>query len=319
MIKALASCTYEENSQWGKEMGLKYGCPVEDVITGLEIQCRGWKSAYLNPKNKAFVGVAPTNLHQMLVQQRRWSEGDFQVLLSEYSPVWYGRGKISLGLILGYCCYCLWAPSSVPVLLYFVLNSLCLLKGIPLFPKVSSWWFIPFGYVAIAANAYSLAEFLWCGGTFHGWWNEQRMWLYRRTSSFLFGLIDTIQKKLGVSESAFVITTKVAEEEGAGRYEKEVMEFGVESPMFLLLGTFGMLNFFCLTASIMRLMMTSREAGGDVKTMGMQFVITVVLVVLNWPLYEGMLLRRDKGKMPMTVTVKSFVLALSACTCVAFL
>ncbi|KAL0792018.1 hypothetical protein Bca101_008264 [Brassica carinata] len=100
------------------------------------------------------------------------------------------------------------------------------------------------------------------------------MWLYRRTSSFLFGFVDTIKKKLGVSESAFVITAKVAEEEAAERYEKEVMEFRVESLMFLLLGTLGMLNLFCLAASIMRLVMTSREAGGDVQTMGMQFVIT---------------------------------------------
>lgn len=126
-------------------MGVKYGCPVEDVITGLAIQCRGWKSAYLNPKKKAFLGVAPTNLHQMLVQQRRWSEGDFQILLSEYSPVWYGKGKIGVGLILGYCCYCLWAPSSVPVLIYSVLTSLCLFKGIPLFPKVLDFLCFCFG------------------------------------------------------------------------------------------------------------------------------------------------------------------------------
>ncbi|CAD5315669.1 unnamed protein product [Arabidopsis thaliana] len=316
MIKALASCTYEENTQWGKEMGVKYGCPVEDVITGLTIQCRGWKSAYLNPEKQAFLGVAPTNLHQMLVQQRRWSEGDFQIMLSKYSPVWYGKGKISLGLILGYCCYCLWAPSSLPVLIYSVLTSLCLFKGIPLFPKVSSSWFIPFGYVTVAATAYSLAEFLWCGGTFRGWWNEQRMWLYRRTSSFLFGFMDTIKKLLGVSESAFVITAKVAEEEAAERYKEEVMEFGVESPMYLVLGTLGMLNLFCFAAAVARLVSGD---GGDLKTMGMQFVITGVLVVINWPLYKGMLLRQDKGKMPMSVTVKSVVLALSACTCLAFL
>jgi len=130
------------------QMGVKYGCPVEDVITGLTIQCRGWKSAYLNPEKQAFLGVAPTNLHQMLVQQRRWSEGDFQIMLSKYSPVWYGKGKISLGLILGYCCYCLWAPSSLPVLIYSVLTSLCLFKGIPLFPKVIYipflWFFLVF-------------------------------------------------------------------------------------------------------------------------------------------------------------------------------
>ncbi|CAH8347202.1 unnamed protein product [Eruca vesicaria subsp. sativa] len=319
MIKTLASCTYEKDSQWGKEIGVKYGCPVEDVITGLAIQCRGWKSAYLTPKKEAFLGVAPTNLHQMLVQQRRWSEGDFQILLSEYSPVWYAQGKIGLGLILGYCCYCLWAPSSVPLLVYSVLTSLCLLKGIPLFPKVWSSWFIPFGYVTVAVNAYSLVEFLWVGGTLRGWWNEQRMWLYRRTSSFLFGFTDTILKKLGVSESGFVLTAKVAEEEAAERYEKEVMEFGVESPMFLVLGTLSMLNLFCFAAAIMRLVMTSREAGGDLQSMGLQFVITGVLVVINWPLYEGMLLRKDKGKMPLIVTVKSVVLALSACTCIVFL
>ncbi|KAF8082118.1 hypothetical protein N665_0846s0001 [Sinapis alba] len=319
MIKPLASCTYEKGSQWGKKMGVKYGCPVEDVITGLAIQCRGWKSAYLTPKKEAFLGVAPTNLHQMLVQQRRWSEGDFQILLSEYSPVWYAQGKIGLGLILGYCCYCLWAPSSVPVLIYSVLTSLCLLKGIPLFPKIWSSWFIPFGYLAVAVIAYSLAEFLWCGGTFLGWWNEQRMWLYKRTSSFLFGFMDTILKKLGVLESAFVITAKVAEEEAAERYEKEVMEFGVESPMFLLLGALGMLHLFCLAAAVMRLVMTLRETGENLQTMGMQFVIAGALVLVNWPLYEGMFLRKDKGKMPRTVTVKAFVLALSACTCIAFL
>ncbi|KAF2607652.1 hypothetical protein F2Q68_00043833 [Brassica cretica] len=96
--------------------------------------------------------------------------------------------------------------------------------------------------------------------------------------------MDTIMKKLGVSESAFAITAKVAEEEAA---EKEVMEFGVESPMFLLLGTLGMLYLFCFASAIMRRL--------------------------------GMLLRKDKGMMPMSVTVKSVVLALSACTCIAFL
>ncbi|KAF5196774.1 Cellulose synthase-like protein e6 [Thalictrum thalictroides] len=33
--KILADCAFEKGTQWGKEMGLKYGCPAEDVITGL--------------------------------------------------------------------------------------------------------------------------------------------------------------------------------------------------------------------------------------------------------------------------------------------
>lgn len=135
--KVLASCNYEENTLWGKEMGLKYGCPVEDVITGLSIQCQGWKSVYYNPPRKAFLGLAPTTLPQTLVQHKRWSEGDLQILLSKYSPAWYGFGRINFGLQMGYSVYCLWAPNCLATLYYSIIPSLYLLKGIPLFPKVT--------------------------------------------------------------------------------------------------------------------------------------------------------------------------------------
>ena len=32
------------------QMGLIYGCPVEDLLTGLAIQCRDRKSLYYNPE-----------------------------------------------------------------------------------------------------------------------------------------------------------------------------------------------------------------------------------------------------------------------------
>ncbi|KAI3717934.1 hypothetical protein L1987_69871 [Smallanthus sonchifolius] len=116
-------------------MGLKYGYPVEDVITGLSIHCRGWKSVFYNPKREAFLGVAATTLDQTLVQHKRWSEGDLLILISKYSPAWYGLGKVNPGLIMGYLIYCLWSPSSVPTLYYSIVPSLCLLKGVPLFPS----------------------------------------------------------------------------------------------------------------------------------------------------------------------------------------
>ncbi|XP_073098854.1 cellulose synthase-like protein E6 [Elaeis guineensis] len=105
--KSLITCTYDRNTQWGQEIGLKYDCAVEDVITGLLIQCRGWKSICnnINPSRKAFLGVAPTTL----VQFKRWSEGTFQIFLSKYCNFILGRGKIKLGLQMGYCIYCSWA------------------------------------------------------------------------------------------------------------------------------------------------------------------------------------------------------------------
>ncbi|KAF7815985.1 cellulose synthase-like protein E1 [Senna tora] len=135
--KPLADCTYDQiNTLWGKQMGLLYGCAVEDVITGLCIQCRGWKSVYYNPERKAFLGFAPTTLPQTLIQHKRWSQGGFQVLLSKYSPAFYAYGKIGLGHQMGYCYYNLWALNCFATLYYSLIPSLYLLKGISLFPQV---------------------------------------------------------------------------------------------------------------------------------------------------------------------------------------
>ncbi|KAJ6423706.1 hypothetical protein OIU84_024641 [Salix udensis] len=317
-VKTLASCTYEQNTQWGNEMGLKYGCPVEDVITGLSIQCKGWKSAYLNPERKAFLGLAPSTLPQVLVQHKRWSEGDFQILLSKYSPAWYAHGRISLGLQLGYCCYCLWAPNCLATLYYSIIPSLCLLKGISLFPQVSSPWFIPFAYVIFGKYISSLVEFLRADGTVLGWWNEQRIWLYKRTSSYLFATTDTVLKKLGFGDTGFAITDKVADEDVSERYEKEMMEFGSASPMFVVLSTLAMLNLFCLVGVVKKVIMNESSVR-LFQTMPLQILLCGVLVLVNWPLYQGLLLRKDRGRMPTSVTLKSSAVALLVCATFSFL
>lgn len=118
------------------QMGLVYGCLVEDIITGLTIQCRGWKPVYYNPERPAFLGVAPNTLDVALVQHKRWCEGMFHIFVSEYCPFIYAHGKIKLGAQMGYCVYLLWAPNSFALLYYLIIPSICLLRGIPLFPEV---------------------------------------------------------------------------------------------------------------------------------------------------------------------------------------
>ncbi|KAL4618579.1 hypothetical protein ACB092_06G020900 [Castanea dentata] len=311
-LKGLASSTYDKNTQWGKEMGLLYGCPVEDVITGLSIQCRGWKSVYFNPLRKAFLGVAPNTLPDILLQHKRWSEGDLQIFFSRYSPAWYAYGKISLVLQMGYSAYCLWAPNSLATLYYSVIPSLYLLRGIPLFPQNSSPWFIPFAYVITAKHICGLAEFLWCGGTILGWWNSQRMWLYKRTSSYLFAFMDTILKLLGFAESGFVISTKIADQDVSQRYEKEIMEFGTSTPMFTILSTLALINLVCFVGVLIEAL-TGKGIMRVYETMSLQFVLCGILVLINLPLYEALFLRKDKGKLPSSLAAKSIVLALFAC------
>ncbi|XP_050288233.1 cellulose synthase-like protein E6 isoform X2 [Quercus robur] len=309
--KVLASCTYEENTQWGKEMGLKYGCPVEDVITGLAIQCRGWRSIYFNPERKGFLGVAPTTLLQSLVQHKRWSEGDFQIFASRYSPFVMGYKKIPLKLQLSYCYFLLWAANCLATLYYVVVPSLCLLRGISLFPEISNSWVLPFAFVIFVHRAYSLGEFVFFGGTLQGWWNDQRMWLYKRMTSYFFGFLDNILRLLGFSKSAFVITAKVTDDDVSQRYKQEIMEFGTSSPMFTILATLALLNTFCFIGGMVRVIVDVEILVWERFTL--QILLCGLLVFINLPVYQGLFLRKDNGSMPTSVTCQSIMSAILAC------
>ncbi|CAN6559037.1 unnamed protein product [Malus baccata var. baccata] len=309
--KTLITCGYEKGTKWGKEMGLMYGCPVEDIVSGLAIQCRGWKSIYYNPERKGFLCISPNTLDIALVQQKRWCEGMFQIFFSKYCPFIYGHGKIKLGAQMGYCLYLLWAPLSFPTMYYVAVPPLCLLHGIPLFPKVSSPWFLAFTYVFVAKNVYSIIEALHCGSSLKAWWNLQRMWLFRRITSYFFAFFDTIKRQLGLAETDFALTDKVMTEDVTKRYEQEVMEFGSPSIMYTVLATSALLNLMSLVWGTKRVAMDIDSKASE--QLISQVFLCGILVMINFPVYQALFFRSDKGHIPSSVVFKSVLLLTLAC------
>jgi hypothetical protein len=163
----------------------------------------------------------------------------------------------------------------------------------------------------MAYPLYNLGEFLWYGGTFQGWWNEQRMWVFRRITAYLFGFIDTMRKLLGLTKSAFAITAKVADEKVSQRYEQEIMEFGTDSPMFsTIISTIAMLNLFSLVSGLRMAVSTTNVFD----QFAAQIVLCGILVSINVPVYKGLFFRQDGGRLPLTMTHRSIALALLACS-----
>lgn len=175
--------------------------------------------------------------------------------------------------------------------------------------QISSSWFPVFVYVIIGTQAYSLGEALWCQQSFRSWWNMQRMRLMRRTCSYFFSLLDTTMQSLGLGKSSFDITAKIADHEALERLKKGVMEFGSSSPMFSVLAAIAMLNLLCLVASV--IMAVVREGFKD--QMALQFLLCGMLVMLNLPIYHGMFLRKDRGRLPTFLALESCLIAALAC------
>lgn len=119
------------------QIGVRYGSLVEDYFTGYRVQCEGWKAIFCNPKRAGFYGNAPTNLVDVLNQNKRWCVGLLQVAFSKYCPLTFGVRSMGLPMGLAYAHYAFWPILSFPVTIYAFLPQLALVNGISVFPKVT--------------------------------------------------------------------------------------------------------------------------------------------------------------------------------------
>ena len=137
------------------------------------------------------------------------------------------------------------------------------------------------------------------------------MWLFKRTTSYFLGFLDTIIKLLRFTKLAVAITTKVADDDVSQRYEQEIMEFGTSSPMFTILATLALLNSFCFVGGMKRVIVDVQTSVSESFTL--PILLCGLLVLINLPVYQGLFLRKDNGSMPTSVTYLSIMFALLAC------
>ncbi|GAU32472.1 hypothetical protein TSUD_64230 [Trifolium subterraneum] len=258
----LASCRYEIGTKWGQDIGFLYDSVVEDFLTGFILHCNGWTSVFCEPSRPQFLGTATTNLNDVLIQGTRW-----------YSELTY------------FPLYCLplWCFATIP--------QLCLLNGIPLYPKVSDPYFIIFLFIFLSSLSKHLLEVFLTGGTLHKWINEQRIWMMKSTTCDLYGCLDAVMKKVGIREGSFLPTNKAYDDEQTLLYQIDKYDFRASNifiaPMIAILT----INICCLVVGIYRVIFVS-----DWDKMLIQIVLASFIITINYPIIEGLVIRKDKGR-----------------------
>ncbi|XP_057490096.1 cellulose synthase-like protein G3 isoform X2 [Actinidia eriantha] len=300
----VADCKYENQTYWGSKLGFKYGCLVEDFYTGYRLQTEGWKSVFCHPDRPAFLGDEPINLNDVLCQMKRWSVGFLEVAFSKYSPLTFGIQ--ALGSIMGFCyaCYAFWPIMCIPITIYSFVPQLALLIGVSSFPKVSDPWFFLYVFLFLGAYVQDCLDFISAQGTFRRWWSEQRMWMARGLTSYLFGSMEYLTKCLGIATLGFNVTSKIADKEQRKRYDQGTFEFGVPSPIFVPLVMAAIINIVALFGGLMEVL-----RGRNLDELFVQLCLAGFVVLNCWPIYEAIVLRTDKGRMPTSVTLISTFLA----------
>ncbi|KAJ6703426.1 hypothetical protein OIU85_029388 [Salix viminalis] len=300
----VAGCNYENQTNWGSKIGLRYGSLVEDYYTGFRLHCEGWKSVFCNPERPAFFGDVPTSLIDALNQQKRWAVGLLEVAFSKYSPATYGVRRMGPLMGLGYAQAAFWPIWSIPITTYAFLPQLALLNKVYIFPKVSEPWFFLYAFLFLGAYGQDYLDFILAGGSVQRWWSDQRFWIARGLTSYFFGSMEFFLGCLGISASGFTVTSKAVDAEQSKRYDQGIFEFGVHSPMFVSLTSAAIINLIAFSQGLVEVF-----RGNNLEGLFVQMFISGFAVVNSLPVYEAIALRNDSGKMPIKTTITATLLA----------
>ncbi|CAI9771278.1 unnamed protein product [Fraxinus pennsylvanica] len=286
-IKFLASCSYDSNTKWGKEVGFRYFSVVEDYFTGLNLHCNGWISVYLDPARPCFLGSATTNLNEIFVQYTRWVAGLVEVAVSRFSPLIYGPLRMS---ILQSMCYAKFAYDSLiflPIYCLAIIPQLCLLHGIHLYPKVSNPFFIVFSFLFLSSQLKHIQEVISTGHSIRTWAIEQRIWMLRSLTCYMYGTLNGILEIIGLREASFLPTNKAVNDEQSKLYQMGIYDFRASFLLLAPLCTLYILNLVVFIIGVAKIFHVQQAS-----EMFIQLFIPLFGILINYPLFEGMFLRK---------------------------
>lgn len=112
---------------------------TEDILTGIKIHSKGWKSVLLQPNPPAFLGLAPTGGPDALTQRKRWVTGSLEIMVRKNTPLLaFFLTRLTLRQCLAYTYFLIRGLYAIPQLVYAILPAYAILTNSHFLPSVSS-------------------------------------------------------------------------------------------------------------------------------------------------------------------------------------
>ncbi|XP_027928940.1 cellulose synthase-like protein H1 [Vigna unguiculata] len=302
--KEVGTCEYDYGTAWGKQVGWMYGSTSEDALTGLKIHAKGWRSETCSPELIPFMGCSPQDVINVMSQQKRWTSGLLDILLSKNNPIFLTLfGNLQFRQCLGYLWVITWGLRSVPEICYTLLPAYCIINNSTFLPKELGQWILVTMFVIYHIT--TLVEYLRTGLSMRTWWNSQRMARITTTNAWFFGFLYVLLKLFKISDNnVFEITKKEQPSSNEGANENNGRFTFNNSPIFVPGTTILLIQLIALVTKLLGWETPVRN--GDGSGIGEVFCCSI-LVVCYWPFFKG-LFGKGKYGIPLSTVCKSVLL-----------
>ncbi|XVF66531.1 hypothetical protein PTKIN_Ptkin10aG0044000 [Pterospermum kingtungense] len=112
---------------------------------------------------------------------------------------------------------------------------------------------------------------------------------------------------LGMREASFLPTNKVPDDEQFKLYEMGVFNFRAATMFVAPLVTVILVNIAAVIGGVYRIMVVEMDNGDHWKKLVGQIFLSVYILIMNYAVVEGIMIRKDKASIPLSVTLLSSV------------
>lgn len=142
------------------------------------------------------------------------------------------------------------------------------------------------------------------GGSVNTWINEQRIWMMKSVTSYMYAALNGCMEKIGLVESSFLPTNKVDDSEQVNLYKMGVFDFRASKMLVVPLVSIIILNLVAFGGGVYRMVFAA-----EWENFILQVLLSLYILIVNYPVIEGMILRKDKGRIPPSVTLLSAIVS----------
>ncbi|KAK6161371.1 hypothetical protein DH2020_004752 [Rehmannia glutinosa] len=164
--------------------------------------------------------------------------------------------------------------------------------------------FVVFAFIFIASQLKHVQEVVSFGDSIRTALYELRVLMMKSASCYLYATLGAFLDKLGLHEAHFTLTNKVVDDEQARRYQKGIYDFQGSPMLIAPICSLYILNVASFVLGIARIIQSH-----NANELFVQAFIPLFGIIVNYHVFEGMVLRKDKGRVSPSVSLLSVAIA----------